>query len=960
MTSIATGGDSMAHDRPTSDTIDDSKKNPSARFASKTDDEAELRKTGIEIVGDVPWGTHFCQFYETRQDLVEMLVPYFAAGLWANEFCMWVTSEPLDVDEAAEALRKYVPDLDDYLRSGQMEILPYDQWYKIDGVIDGQRIMNGWINKLNSALAKGLEGLRLSGNTFWLEQDNWSDFRAYEEAVNTTIGAYRMIAACTYSIDKCGAGEVADVVSNHEYALMKRDGKWIRVESSSFKQAELALQQLNRTLKAHIDSSRAMMHAKDETSYLNEVCKIVVKYCGHKMVWIGYVQNDEGKSVVPVADSGFDHNYLQSLNITWADTTRGQGPCGVAIRTGKPDVCRNLLEDPRFEPWREAAKVRGYSSSIALPLFVDGKVIGVMSINSRAPYAFTDGEIELLSNLSEDLGYGVSAIRLREERARTAKERELLLESLAQSERRYKFLTGNMLDVVWILDAESSCLRYISQSVERLCGYTVEEALRLPLQQLMRSETTESLKTIIEQRAQTLLANASDQTYYTDYMHLICRDRSVIIMEAVTRYYVNELTGAVEVLGVSRDVTQRRRAEYAAQEAREESQCRAAQLESFISSIYDGVVLFDGDFNILMANEAFNKLIGIHSDKVVGAKLTEWGIFTLDGDPVAVEDYPSRRALQGVETNSERYKIVSAWGEVAVSISGSPVRDGRGKILGGTLSLHDIADQLEYERRREEIYKREHHIADMLQQALIPPHVPAKIGNFSIGVRYQPALREAEVGGDFYDVFDLGNNKIGVLIGDVAGKGLAAAIRVAAARYAIRSYAVIESSPARVLNRANQALCMDMDMDNEAGMLTAFFAVIDTATGEIHYASAGHEPPLLCHSTGEIEELPVGGLPLGVWDMSEYDQGEVQLSENDTIVLVTDGITEARAGIDRFFEKKGMIQFLESSKTLSPDETASGLLEAAISHSGGELQDDAAVVVVCLDACRNIESINHK
>ena len=126
----------------------------------------KLRKSGIDIIGDVPWGTHFCQFYQTKEDLMDILVPYFKAGLENNEFCMWVTSQPLDVEEAKEALRKAVPDIDVYLEKGQIEIIPYTHWYVKEGVFDSERVLNGWVEKLNQALANGYDGLRLSRKHF--------------------------------------------------------------------------------------------------------------------------------------------------------------------------------------------------------------------------------------------------------------------------------------------------------------------------------------------------------------------------------------------------------------------------------------------------------------------------------------------------------------------------------------------------------------------------------------------------------------------------------------------------------------------------------------------------------------------------------------------------------------------------------------------------------------------------
>jgi hypothetical protein len=151
--------------------------------------ESALVKTGIDIIGDVPWGTHFCQFYQTKQDLLDILVPYFKAGLENNEFCMWITAEPLNEEEATEAMLKAVPDFAQYAARGQIEILPHTNWYLQDGVFDGQRVLDGWVDKLNQALARGYAGLRLTGNTFWLERNGWEDFTEYETEVNSVIDA---------------------------------------------------------------------------------------------------------------------------------------------------------------------------------------------------------------------------------------------------------------------------------------------------------------------------------------------------------------------------------------------------------------------------------------------------------------------------------------------------------------------------------------------------------------------------------------------------------------------------------------------------------------------------------------------------------------------------------------------------------------------------------------------------
>jgi PAS domain S-box-containing protein len=203
--------------------------------------ENELRKSGIDVIGDVPWGTHFCQFYQTKQDLVDTLVPYFIAGLRNNEFCMWVTADNLTASEAFEAISAAMPDFRKYLTSGQIDILSYNEWYLKSGSFNSQEVLDGWVDKLNKALAKGFSGLRLTGNTFWLEKEQWNSFTDYEEAVNNVIGKYHMIALCTYCLDKCNASEIIDVILNHEFALIKQEGKWELVENSRYKITKSAL-----------------------------------------------------------------------------------------------------------------------------------------------------------------------------------------------------------------------------------------------------------------------------------------------------------------------------------------------------------------------------------------------------------------------------------------------------------------------------------------------------------------------------------------------------------------------------------------------------------------------------------------------------------------------------------------------------------------------------------------------
>ncbi|MGA7792693.1 MAG: MEDS domain-containing protein [Candidatus Acidiferrales bacterium] len=155
-----------------------------------------LRSTGVSVVGDMPWGTHFCHFYETKQDLLDILVPYFKPGLENKEFCLWVTSDPLTVAEATHALRQAVPDLDRHLAEQAIEILPYEDWDLDGGAFHPQRVIDGWHQKLQQALARGYIGMRVNGNEAWLKREIWKEFVDYEQEVNKSIAGQSPECGC--------------------------------------------------------------------------------------------------------------------------------------------------------------------------------------------------------------------------------------------------------------------------------------------------------------------------------------------------------------------------------------------------------------------------------------------------------------------------------------------------------------------------------------------------------------------------------------------------------------------------------------------------------------------------------------------------------------------------------------------------------------------------------------------
>ena len=173
-----------------------------------------------------PWGTHICYFYQKKEDLMDILIPYIKMGLTENQACVWITSEDLNEKEAKKKLKSEIENFNKFLKKGQIEILPYSEWYFKDGEFNFQRVLDGWVQKYNYALSRGFNGIRVTGNTAWLEKKDWKDFSDYEEEINNVVGNYRMIVLCTYSAEKCGINEILGVMKAHQVATIRKEGKW--------------------------------------------------------------------------------------------------------------------------------------------------------------------------------------------------------------------------------------------------------------------------------------------------------------------------------------------------------------------------------------------------------------------------------------------------------------------------------------------------------------------------------------------------------------------------------------------------------------------------------------------------------------------------------------------------------------------------------------------------------------
>ena len=241
-------------------------------------------------------------------------------------------------------------------------------------------------------------------------------------------------------------------------------------------------------------------------------------------------------------------------------------------------------------------------------------------------------------------------------------------------------------------------------------------------------------------------------------------------------------------------------------------------------------------------------------------------------------------------------------------------------------------------------YDREKKIAETLQNRLLPD-VPPLIDSIEFAHKYQAALGEAEIGGDFFDLFALGPHHWGIVMSDVSGKGLKAAVQTAMIKYTLRGFALENpDAPGQVLARVNDVLCSSMS--NHDGFVTLFYGVLNTQSGEMTYASAGHEPPLCREASGAAREWPGSdGIALGCFPGAVYAEKTAVLAPGDLLLLYTDGLTEARAADGEFLGSEGLLRLLPRAD-LSAAEAVQTLYAQVSDFAGDVRRDDVALLLL--------------
>lgn len=376
----------------------------------------------------------------------------------------------------------------------------------------------------------------------------------------------------------------------------------------------------------------------------------------------------------------------------------------------------------------------------------------------------------------------------------------------------------------------------------------------------------------------------------------------------------------------------------------------AQAIQSFAQDIFDTVreplLVLDAGLCVRSANRAFYRAFGVAPAQTEGRLVFDLG----DGQ----WDVPALRALLGGIIGGDRafddFEVVHEFpglGRRVMLLNARKLSRPGSHTETLLLAFEDVTERQQTDSVLADDYRRERRLAGALQGALLMMPPDGAFPGLSVATAYQAASEEALVGGDFCDAYVVEEGAVALVVGDVMGKGLGAAVHTAKVKYALRAFLREYPSPATALERLNAFLFDAQRWDKEGvdTLVCLGLAVVRPASGEVTVSLAGLEPPLLLRSDGRAEEMIAHGIPLGVSPKTEYTAATGTLGAGDLLLLTTDGITEARRG-KSFLGSDGLLRLARAASALPTlDAMCRSILDGARTFSRGPLADDACLLL---------------
>ena len=621
----------------------------------------DIRKSGFDVVGDIPWGTHFCLFYETKADLLEIGVAYCKAGLKAQEFCLWVVAAPLTVEEATRALKQAVPDCDRYFANESIEIVRASDWYLPDGTFDLNRVICGWNEKLARALTRGYAGVRVTGDTAWLERKDWRDFCEYEELLNHAVTNQRIALLCTYPLASCSAAEILAVVRNHQFAVTHRRGNWDVIETAGHKEAKAEIKRLNEELE-----HRVVERTSELTALNTELTKEVLqRQRAEKALLRSECYLAEAQRASHTGSFGWS---VSSGDIVWSDETFR---ILELERVNKPTV--------EFVLHRTHPKDRAFVQRMLDQVACERKPLDV-----EHRLLMSDGSVKYVrvvghpstNHESGDLEF-VGAVT-------DITDRKRVEEALRRSEGYLAQAQSLTQSGSWAWNVHTGA-RFWSQETFRIFGYDPEK--KTPTWSDILERTHPEDREAIDQQAKLETTRKKDSEF--DW-RIVLPDGGIKHLHSIAHPVMDESGQIIEIVGTLMDVTERKRAEalrdgesrvlemIAREAPLEEALERLLRVvEAQFAGMLCSVLLLDNDGQHVRHGAAPNlpkSYVDAINGLSIGPQAGSCGTAMYRKEPVVVTDILQDPLWEQYRNVAEPHGLRSCWS--------TPILAHSGKVLG--------------------------------------------------------------------------------------------------------------------------------------------------------------------------------------------------------------------------------------------------------------------------------------
>ena len=350
------------------------------------------------------------------------------------------------------------------------------------------------------------------------------------------------------------------------------------------KQNEQGLKNANRALRTLSTFNEILVRARSEDQFMQDICEMITTLGGYKLAWVGFADNDDDKTVRPVAEAGFSDRYLETVKISWADNEYGQGPTGTAIRTGKPMISNEILTDPKFSPWREQAAQRGYASSIALPLINDKAIFGALNIYAEESYAFSEEEVGLLKELAGDVVYGLYSLRLQDQHKSTT-------EALQQKRAEFEAVFNAIPDAIAVTDNAQRVV-LTNPAFTQITGYSASEFIGQHIEVLFFSQEKRCYHSTMTQKTVSAEVTPGVQ-YETMYQK---RNGISFPVETVRAPILNRQGDVQGYITIFRDLSEKKASEVEREQLQRE--IRQSQKMEALGTLAGGIA---HDFNNILS-----------------------------------------------------------------------------------------------------------------------------------------------------------------------------------------------------------------------------------------------------------------------------------------------------------------------------------------------------------------------